>query len=134
MSDVTQQVPGTQQAGAAPVVAQATAATVAPAKSKNAIQLVEGQIVEFFEQKKQLIANIQAVDGAIQGAQRILMMLKAEAAKAVAEAEKLAKEAAAEAEKVATEVQTEVETVATDVKTEANKVETNVIEFVKKEL
>ena len=74
----------------------------------NAIQVLEQKIVEYGKQHIQAIANVHAVEGAIQGAQDILRALKAEEAKA-----------AVEVEKVAGEVKTEV---------------TNVVEFVEKKL
>ena len=95
---------------AVPVVATASAA--APAPKLNAIQLIEQELVGFFKQREQAIANVHAVDGAIQGAQRLLGILKAEAAKAEAEVVKLAGEA----------------------ETEAKKLVGDVVEFVKKEL
>lgn len=103
---------------------------VAPAQKPNAIQMIETELVNFLRQKEQAIANLHAIDGAIQAAQAFLNKLRAEAAKAEAEAKKLATETVAEVEKVA-------ETVATDVKTEAEKVEAKVVsiaEAAKKEL
>jgi hypothetical protein len=60
---------------------------VAPAKPKNAIQIIEEEIANFFRQKEQAIANVHAIDGAIQAGQVMLGKLKAEAAKAIAAAE-----------------------------------------------
>ena len=74
-----------------------TPAPAAPAKALTAIEVIEKEIVNFFRQKEQAVANIHAVDGAIQGAQHLLAKLKAEAVKAEAFAK-------AEAEKVEAEV------------------------------
>jgi hypothetical protein len=73
------------------------AGTPAPAQKQNAIQLIEQELVGFFKQKEQYVANVHAVDGAIQATQHLLGKLRAEAAKAEAEAKKLLDEASAEA-------------------------------------
>ena len=54
-----------------PVVAAATAASQS-AKPLTAIELIEQEIGNFFRQREQAIANVHAVDGAIQGAQTAL--------------------------------------------------------------
>jgi len=77
-----------------PVVLDAT--TVAPRKL-NAIEMVEQELGNFIKQREaaakqaeQSIANVHAVDGAIQGTRYLLDKLKAEAAKAVLEVAKIA--------------------------------------------
>src|ERR1700693_2365734 len=96
------------------------AATVAPVK-KDAIQLIEEQLANFAKQHEQQVANVQAIekqreqaianvhaiDGAIQGAQHLVVILRGEAAKAEAEAAKLAEAAIAEAAKLAGEAKAE---------------------------
>lgn len=85
---------------AAPVIpTEAPVATPAPVKL-NAIQVIEQKLVEFIKQREQAIANVHAVEGAIQGAQNILATFRAEAAKAEAEVKKLAGEAEAEVVKM----------------------------------
>ena len=106
---------------AAPAVATAPAAPAA--KPLNAIQIIEQEIAGFFKQKEQAIANVHAIDGAIQAGQVMLGKLKAAAAAAEAEVKKLATEAEAEAKKLLGEAETEV-----------TSVETKVVDFVKKEL
>ena len=95
------------------------AGTPTTEKKLNAIQLIEQELSTFFKQREQAIANVHAVDGAIQATQHLLGKLKVEAAKAEAEAKKLLGEA-----------ETEVKEAVTAVEGEAGKV----IEFVKKEL
>lgn len=82
----------------------------------NAIQIIEQEVAGFIKQREQAIANVHAVEGAIQAAQHLLGRLKAEAAKA---------EAA---------VATEVQEVVTEVGTAVEKAGAKVIEFAKKEL
>jgi len=72
----------------------------APAKKLTAIETIEQEISTWLKQREQQIENIKAVDGAIQGGQRLLSVLKAEAEKAEAEAKKLLSEAVTEVEKV----------------------------------
>lgn len=60
----------------------APAPAPAPAPKLTAIQLIEQEIGNFFRQKEQAVANVHAVEGAIQGAQHLLAKLKAEALKA----------------------------------------------------
>lgn len=62
----------------------------APAPKLTAIQLIEQELSGFIQQREQAIANVHAVDGAIQGAQRLLAKLKQAAAEAEAEAKKAA--------------------------------------------
>ena len=64
-------------------------AVTAPAPKLNAIQVIEQEIGNFFRQKEQAVANVHAVEGAIQAAQHLLARLKQEAAKAEAEVEKV---------------------------------------------
>ena len=104
--------------GVQTVTGQATAAAVPPARL-NAIQLIEQEILGFVKQREQAIANVHAVDGAIQAAQHLVAKLRAEAARAEAEAKKLVTEAVAELEKI---------------EKSAEQVTSNVTEFVKKEL
>jgi hypothetical protein len=65
-----------------------TPAPAAPVKL-NAIQVIEQEIGNFTKQHVQAIANVHAVEGAIQAAQHLLARLKAEAAKAEVEVEKV---------------------------------------------
>jgi len=55
----------------------------------NAIQVVEKELLGFRTQREQAVANVHAVDGAIQAAQHLLALLKVEAAKAETEVEKV---------------------------------------------
>ena len=71
------------------------AGTPAAAPKLNAIQRIEQELIAFFRQKEQAVANVHAIDGAIQAAQHLIGVLKAEEAKAAAEAEKLAGEVVA---------------------------------------
>ena len=87
-----------------PVVA--TAAAV-PAPKLNSIQLIEQEIGNFFKQKEQAIANLHALDGAIQAAQHLVAVLKTAAAKAEAEAVKIAGEVKTEATKIVDAVEAE---------------------------
>jgi len=98
---------GPVAATAAAVATQGTA-NVAPAPKLTAIQIIEQELAGFFKQREQAIANVHAVEGAIQAGQLLLSKLKAAAAK----------------------VETEVEKVETAVEGEATKV----VEFVKKEV
>src|ERR1700733_6514007 len=91
---------------ASPVVAT----PAAPAKPLTAIQLIEQQLANFLHQKEVAIANVHAIDGAIQGAKATLALLKTE----VAKAEALAKEEAVK-------VETDVKEVFAEVKAEATK-------------
>jgi predicted nucleic acid-binding Zn-ribbon protein len=84
----------------------------APAKKLTALETIEQEIGTWFKQREQQIENIKALDGAIQGGQRLLSVLKAEAEKAEAEAKKLLEDAEAEAKKASTAVETAVEDVA----------------------
>ena len=74
--------------------------TPAPAPKLTAIQIIEQEIGNFFKQREQALANVHAVDGAIQAGQHLLAKLKAEAAKAETFVETEAKKvvAAVEAE------------------------------------
>ena len=90
---------------ATPVAATAAAvATPAPAPKLTAIQIIEQELAGFFKQREQAIANVHAVEGAIQAGQLLLSKLKAAASKAE------------------TEVETEVSKVITEVETEAKKI------------
>jgi hypothetical protein len=72
--------------------------TAAPKLS--AIQMIEQEIGQFFKQREQAIANVHAVDGAIQAYQQLLAKLRAEAVKAEAEVVKIVHEAESEVGKV----------------------------------
>jgi hypothetical protein len=54
-----------------------------PAPKLTAIQLIEQEVEGFVKQRLQALANVTAIEGAIQGAQYLLAKLKAEEAKAV---------------------------------------------------
>lgn len=99
-----------------PGVVTAGPAPAAPEKPKNAIQVLESEIVNFMRQREQAVANVHAIDGAIQAAQHILARLRAEAAKAEALFKKAAVDVEAEGKKVATAVETEVKDVVREVK------------------
>jgi hypothetical protein len=79
-------------------VAGTPAPAAAPAPALNAIQRIEAEIVTFVKQREQAVANVHAVEGAIQGAQHLLAILKNDFAKAEAEAKKLLGEVKPEAE------------------------------------
>lgn len=66
-----------------PVAAQPAVET-SPAKPPNAIQILEADLAQYFNQQQHLIANLHGVEGAIQATQNSLTRLKAEAAKAEA--------------------------------------------------
>ena len=118
MSDVEKAAQGSgATAPAAPTAAvSAPAAPVAevPAKPMNAIQIIEQEIGNFSKQHNQTVENLQkakqqvefttanlhAIEGAIQAAQHLLVRLKTEAAKAEAEAKKIAGEVEAGVDKV----------------------------------
>ena len=85
--------------------AVATASAVAP--KLNAIQLVEREIGNFIKQREQAVANVHAVEGAIQAGNHLLAKLKAAAASAEAEAKKLAAEVEAKAKAVIADVESE---------------------------
>ena len=59
----------------------------------TAIQSIEAEVQNFIKQREQAIANVHAVEGAIQAAQFLLGKLKAEAAKAEAEVKTLVTDA-----------------------------------------
>jgi len=71
-----------------PVTVQAV-----PVQRLNAIQLIEQELMGFIKQREQAVANVHAVEGAIQAAQHLLGKLRAEFAKAEVEAKKLIGEA-----------------------------------------
>lgn len=87
-----------------PVTPAPTAPEAAPAPKLTAIQLAEKELQSFFQQREQLVANIHAVDGAIQAGQRILTVLREAEAKAAEEAKKLVAATEAEAKKVESNV------------------------------
>lgn len=90
--------------------AQPVVGTPATAPKLTSIQIIEQELENFFKQRLQAVANVNAVEGAIQAAQHLLGRLKQEVAKAEAEAKKLLGEA-----------ETEVETGIHLVETEAKK-------------
>ena len=94
-------------AQALPAAAPAVAA--APAKPLTAIQVIEQEIFGYFKQKEQMIANVHAIDGAIQSGQALLAKLKAEIAKGEAWAKAEAEKVEAEAKKLVSEAKTEIE-------------------------
>jgi hypothetical protein len=81
-----------------------TPAAAAPEPPKTAIQIIEQDLINFYKQKEQAIANVHAIDGAIQSTQMLLGKLKAEVLKgeawAKAEAEKVIAAVEAEAKKL----------------------------------
>lgn len=87
-------------------VAQAQAPAAAP--KLNAIQLAEQALFEYIQQREKAIANVHAIEGAIQAAQQLIGKLKAAEAEAVAAAKKLASEAVSAVEKVESGVKSEV--------------------------
>ena len=111
------ETPATPATPATPVV-PATAPAPAPTqpvvakKPLNAIQVIEQQIVTYFQQKEQAIANVHALDGAIQASQQMLAKLKT----IEAEAKKLATEAVTAVETEATKAVAGDEAVAKEVK------------------
>lgn len=70
----------------------------------SAIQTIETELGTFFKQREQAIANIHAVDGAIQAAQHLLAKLRAEESKVVAEVTKVVDEVKAAVEGAPAEV------------------------------
>ena len=64
----------------------------------GAIQVIETELGTFFKQREQAIANVHAVDGAIQAAQHLLAKLRAEEAKVAAEVTKVIDEVKAAVE------------------------------------
>lgn len=117
---MSQDTPGPVTAPAVPA-AVPTPAPAAPPARLNAIQLIEHEIADFIRQREQAIANVHAIDGAIQGSQRILAKLREAAALAEAEAKKLLGEA-----------KTDVKDAEQDVKTDVAKAESAVVSEVEK--
>lgn len=83
------------------------AAPAAPAAPKSVIQITEEQIFVLGKQREQAIANVHAVEGALQGAQHLLVIYKNEVAKAEAFAKEELAKAQAEAKKLIGEAKTE---------------------------
>jgi len=81
------------------VVATAVPVEV-PAPKLTAIQVIEQEIGSYFKQKEQAIANLHAIDGAIQAGTRLLALLKAEAAKAEKAVESVVETVEAEVKKL----------------------------------
>jgi len=90
---------------------------IAPGKPLNAIQLIEQQVIQYFQQKEQAIANVHALEGAIQAGQQMLQKLKA----AEAEAKELAETVAADVESGVKEAVAEVENKVISIETAAKK-------------
>ena len=57
-------------------------------KKQSAIEIIEQEIITFIKQREQAVANVHAVEGALQGAQHLIAKLKAEEAKAETETKK----------------------------------------------
>lgn len=104
-----------------PVATATAVATPVPAAPKSAIQLIEEQIVGLIKQREQAIANVHAVEGALQGAQHLVGLLKAEAAKAEVAAKELAAKVEAEAKNLLSEAKAEITKVVDAVEAEAKK-------------
>jgi len=93
---------------ATPVAATAAAvATPAPAPKLTAIQIIEQELAGFFKQREQAIANVHAVEGAIQAGQLLLAKLKQAAAAAEAEVKKVETVVEGEVSKVEAAVEAE---------------------------
>lgn len=108
------------------VVPAPASAPAAPAKPLTAIQHIEEEIVNFIKQREiaaknaeKAIANVHAIDGAIQAANFLVAKLKNEAAKAEAEAKKLYGAVKTEVEKLIGEVKPDAAAVEADVKKDA---------------
>jgi len=84
-------------------MSETPATPVAP--KLNAIQVIERELGNFFKQREQAVANVHAVDGAIQASQHLLATLKAEAAKAEAEVKSVVESGIHLVEKVAERVE-----------------------------
>ena len=104
-----------------------TPAPVATPKP-NAIQLIEAELANFIKQAEvaaknveQAVANVHAIQGAIQGTKHLLAKLQGAAIAAEAEVKKVLGEAKPEAVKIVTEVETEEKTVVADIEAEAKK-------------
>jgi len=89
----------------------------------SAIQTIEQELGTFFKQREQAIANVHAVDGAIQAAQHLLIKLRAEEAKVVGAVEaEVTKVVDAVEGKVEADVKTAVVEVAPAVEAEIKKI------------
>lgn len=108
-----------EQALPTPGVSPAPApAAAAPAQPLNAIQIVEQQIAGFIQQRERAIANVHAIEGALQSAQHLLGVFKTEAAKAEAAAKAAFEKVKADVESVIHGVDTKAEEVVAVVKKE----------------
>ena len=85
------------------------------ARPLTAIELIEQELANFFRQREQAIANVHAVDGAIQSTQHLLAKLKAEVVKGEAWVKAEAERVEAEAKKLAGEVEKVVDSSVVDV-------------------
>lgn len=89
---------------AAPAAEFGGGVSQAPAKPLTAIQMLEQELANFFKQREQAIANVHAVEGAIQATQHLLMKLRAEEIKAIDAAKTAAAAVEGEAKKVESKV------------------------------
>jgi hypothetical protein len=69
--------------------AQSPAVAEQTAPRPTAIKLIEQELLGFIKQREQAVANVHALEGAIQAGQHILAKLRGEVAKAEAEAKKV---------------------------------------------
>jgi len=121
MSEVETNAAPVAEATPAPVATPAPAPAAAPEKPLTAIQIVEQQIMNFIQQREKAIANVHAIEGALQSAQHLLGVFRAEEAKAKAAVEAAAHAVKAEAEKIVATVEAGVEKGIHAVEAEAKK-------------
>jgi ABC-type transporter Mla subunit MlaD len=77
------------------VVGQVSGTSMKPV---TAIEMLEAEILSFLQQREKAVAQVHAIDGAIQATQHFLAKLRAEAAKAVAAVSTVAEEVVTEVE------------------------------------
>lgn len=107
----------------------APVSTPTPVAAKpNAIQILEKELAQFIAQRVEAISRVHALEGAIQSTQHLIVVFKAELAKAEAEASKIeaavvadVKSVEAKVEAAVTKVETEVKSVVTAVEADAKK-------------
>lgn len=100
----------------------ASATSAAPAAPKlNAIQILEQELVNYLQQREQAIANVHAIDGAIQSAKGLIARFKTEAAKAEAAAKTAVSTVEADASKAASTVEADVKNVVAEAEAVAKK-------------
>jgi hypothetical protein len=87
-----------EQAPETPATPAPVAAT--PAPRLNAVQILEQELFAFIKQREQAVANLHAIEGAIQATQQLLGKVRAEVAKAVSFVETEASKVEAAVEKV----------------------------------